>query len=103
PFSWSPNGASPEVSLLDPFDEHVLATLQALPDAPASLLAPPPDPAAAPPTAGNWITTTPDGYFEGSADLAAFIRWSVDGVLYPAAAYWDVYYRPDLVQQSLKI
>src|SRR5262249_39568907 len=54
PFSWSdPNYGylpSPEVSLLDPFDEHVLATLQALPDAPASLLAPPPDPAAAPPT-----------------------------------------------------
>jgi hypothetical protein len=26
----------------------------------------------------------------------------VDGVLYPAAAYWDLYYRPDLVQQALK-
>ena len=35
--------------------------------------------------------------------LPAFIRWSVDRVLYPAAAYWDVYYRPDLVQQALKI
>jgi hypothetical protein len=67
PFSWSPPGSgrplSPEVSLLDPVDEHVLATLQALPDAPASLFAPPPDPAAAPPTGGNWITTTPDGDF----------------------------------------
>ena len=56
----------PEVSLLDPFDEHVLATLQALPDAPASLLAPLPDPTAAAPTGDNWITTTPGGYFEGS-------------------------------------
>jgi WD40 repeat protein len=74
----------PAVSLLDPVDEHVLATLQALAD---------PD----------WITSTPDGYFEGSANLAAFVRWNVDGVLYPAAAYWDVYYRPDLVQQALKI
>ena len=27
----------------------------------------------------------------------------MDGVLYPAAAYWDVYYRPDLVQQALRI
>ena len=70
--------------------------------APASLFAPPPDPAA-PPTRGNWITTTPDGYFAGSANLAPFIRWNVDGVLYPAAAYWDVYYRPDLVQQALKV
>jgi hypothetical protein len=32
------------------------------------------------------MTTTPDGYFEGSANLAALVRWSVDGVLYPAAA-----------------
>ena len=24
-------------------------------------------------------------------------------VLYPAVAYWDVYYRPDLVRQALKI
>ena len=105
PFSWSysPAPASPEVSLLDPIDEHVLATLQALPDAPASLLAPLPDPAGGPTTGGEWITTTPDGYFEGSTNLAAFVRWNVDGVLYPAAAYWDVYYRPDLVQQALKI
>jgi hypothetical protein len=35
--------------------------------------------------------------------VTQFIRWSVDGVLYPAAAYWDVYYRPDLVRQALKI
>ena len=55
------------------------------------------------PAGGNWITTTPDGYFEGSANLAAFVRWNVDGVLYPAATYWDVYYRPDLVQQALRI
>ena len=51
---------------------------------------------------GEWITTTPDGYFEGSANLAPFIRWNVDGVLYPAAAYWDLYYRPDLVRQTLQ-
>jgi hypothetical protein len=105
PFSWSSSVdyPLPEVALLDPIDEHVLATLQALPDAPASLFALPPDPAAVPPTGGEWITTTPDGDFEGSANLAAFVRWNVDGVLYPAAAYWDLYYRPDLVQQALKI
>jgi WD40 repeat protein len=102
PFSWS-QGAS-EVSLLDPLDEHVLATLQALPDAPASLLAPLPGAAVVPSAGGEWITTTPDGYFEGSANLAAFVRWNVDGVLYPAltAAYWDVYNRPDLVRQALR-
>jgi hypothetical protein len=27
----------------------------------------------------------------------------VDGVLYPAATYRDVYYRPDLVRQALRI
>jgi WD40 repeat protein len=97
---FSKNG--PTVSLLDPVDEHILATMQALPDIPASLFAPPPDPAV-PPTSGNWITTTPDGYFAGSANVAEFIRWNVDGVLYPASAYWDVYYRPDLVRQALKI
>jgi hypothetical protein len=91
------------VSLLDPFDEHVLATLQALPDTPASLFAPLPGAAVVPSPGGEWITTTPDGYFEGSANLAQFIRWNVDGVLYPAAAYWDLYYRPDLVQRALKI
>jgi hypothetical protein len=31
------------------------------------------------------------------------MRWSVDGVLYPGSAYWDVYYRPDRVQQALRI
>jgi WD40 repeat protein len=106
PFSWSPpwfGPLSPDVSLLDPCDGHVLATRPALPDAPASLFAPPPDPVAVPSTSGNWITTTPDGYFAGSANVAPFIRWNVDGVLYPAAAYWDVYYRPDLVRQALKI
>jgi hypothetical protein len=70
---------------------------------PRPLFALPPDTTATPPAGGNWITTTPDGYFEGSANVAAFIRWNVDGVLYPAAAYWGVYYRPDLVRQALKI
>ena len=84
----------------------MLATLQPLPDGLPYLAAPLPDtPGAAvlPTTGGKWITTTPDGYFEGSANLAAFIRWSVDGVLYPASAYWDVYYRPDRVHQALRI
>src|SRR5262249_62280472 len=46
PFSRGSYGGAPRVSLLDPFDGHVLATLQALPDAPASRWALPPDPAA---------------------------------------------------------
>jgi hypothetical protein len=94
----------PTVSLLDPVDEHILATLQALPDAPPYLAVPPPDaPGVLHTTGGEWITTTPDGYFEGSPNLAQLIRWNVDGVLYPAAAYWDLYYRPDLVRQALRI
>ena len=97
---------APTGSLLDPCEGHVLATLQPLRDAPAYLAAPLPDtPGAAlvPTTGGEWITITAGGYFEGSANLAAFIRWNVDGVLYPAAAYWDLYYRLDRVRQALKI
>lgn len=93
------------VSLLDPVDGHVLATMQPLPDAPPYLSAPFPGAAdipVVPGTGGEWVTTTPDGYVEVSANVAAFIRWSVDGVMYPTAAYWDVYYRPDLVRQALK-
>jgi WD40 repeat protein len=104
PISWSL--PSPAVSLLDPLDAHVLATLQPLPDALPYLAAPALDTPGAVviPTRGDeWITTTPDGYFTGSASVAQFIRWNVDGELYPAAAYWDVYYRPDLVRQALKI
>src|SRR5204863_4394909 len=61
PFSWSPDRMSREVSLLDPFDEHVLATLPALPDAAASLHALPPGEAAAPSAGGVWNATTPGG------------------------------------------
>ena len=50
---FSANWPSPEVSLLDPFDEHVLATLQALPDTPASLFAPLPGAAVVPGPGGE--------------------------------------------------
>ena len=39
--------------------------------------------------------------YAGSANAVPLIRWNVDGVLYPAAAYWDLYCRPDLVHQAL--
>jgi hypothetical protein len=49
------------------------------------------------------LPTPPSSPRADSANLAAFIRWNVDGVLYPAAAYWDVYHRLDLVRQALRV
>src|SRR5262249_55730228 len=60
----------PAVSLLDPRDGHVLATLQALPDAVAYAAGPLPSTPGAgvvPTTSGERIAFTPEGYFEGSA------------------------------------
>ncbi len=90
----------PTVSLLSPVDLHPLTTLLPLPDAAPYALDPPSTPGAAVVSSQGsaWIAATPDGYFAGSANVAAFIAWTVDGVLYPAVTYWDVYYRPDLVR-----
>jgi hypothetical protein len=48
----------------------------------------------------EWIITTREGHFHGSAGVAPFIRWNVDGVLAPAEEYWDLFHRPDLVRRA---
>jgi WD40 repeat protein len=50
----------------------------------------------------EWIAFTPEGYYNGSAGAARFIRWRVGDQLAPAATYESTFHRPDLVQISLK-
>lgn len=50
----------------------------------------------------DWCTTIPEGYFDCSANAARFIKWNVNGVLYPAERYMRRFHRPDLVRQALR-
>lgn len=52
--------------------------------------------------ANEWIAFTPEGYYTGSATVARFIRWRVGDQLMPAPTYEGTFYRPDLVQKSLR-
>ena len=49
----------------------------------------------------EWITTTPEGYYDGSKNAAASIRWRVDGKLLPASELEGTYHRPDKVAAAL--
>jgi hypothetical protein len=101
------------VSLHDPRDGRVLATLLPVPEAaseaakarPIELGAKPIESdAEAPPLPGGneWFVTTPEGYFDCSANAARFIRWNVNGVLYPVERYLRRFRRPDLVRRALR-
>ncbi len=74
---WEPNGG------------RLLATLMVLPPSKKG-------------EANEWIAFTPKGYYTGSAAVARFIRWRVGDQLMPAATYEGTFYRPDLVEKSLK-
>jgi WD40 repeat protein len=51
---------------------------------------------------GEWFVTTPEGYFDCSANAARFIKWNVNGTLYPAERYLRRFRRPDLVRKALR-
>jgi WD40 repeat protein len=103
-------------SLYDPRDGRMLASMMSLPPeaAPNSVLPRPGDTglstkagvmeAETIPTArgGEWFVMTPEGYFDCSANAARFIRWNVNGVLYPAERYLRLFRRPDLVRKALR-
>jgi hypothetical protein len=55
-----------------------------------------------PPGSGEWITVTPEGYFDGSANSARFALWNVGGRLVPAERYLRRFRRPDLVRKALR-
>jgi WD40 repeat protein len=90
------------VSLHDPRDGRVLATLLSLPTGAAKGTAARRIAVGATAVNGEWITFTPEGYFDGSANAPGFIRWNVAGVLYPAERYLRRFHRPDLVQKALR-
>lgn len=50
----------------------------------------------------EWIAFTPEGYYNGSAGAARFIRWRVGDQLAPAASYEATFHRPDLIEKSLR-
>ena len=54
----------------------------------------------------NWILWTPEGYYTGSSGCEKWIRWRVDGKLYPASRFAAQFRRPDLMRahwRSLKL
>lgn len=50
---------------------------------------------------GDWATVTPEGYFAGSPRGIQQLSFRVGGRNYPLNAFYDVFYRPDLVQRKL--
>jgi WD40 repeat protein len=50
----------------------------------------------------EWFITTPEGWFDCSANAARFIRWNIGAENVPAERYYRRLRRPDLVQQSLR-
>ena len=54
------------------------------------------------PTAQEWLITTPEGYFDCSANASKYVLWNINNKLYPAERYWRKFRRPDLVQKALR-
>jgi WD40 repeat protein len=110
PISAAAAGAA--VLVHHPTDGRLLATLLPIPEAAAEVAAERPIVIGAKPiavgakavaaTGGEWFVTTPEGYFDCSANAAHFIRWNVNGILYPAERYLRRFRRPDLVRKALR-
>jgi WD40 repeat protein len=95
----------------DPRDGRILATLLPVPEAAEAAAARPielggkpiaPGERAAPPESGEWFVTTPEGYFDCSANAAPFVYWNVGGTLFPAERFFRRFHRPDLVRKALR-
>jgi WD40 repeat protein len=106
-------GFGAAVTLQDPMDGRVLATMLPIPEAAAAAEAARPIDVGAKPIeigaklapgagTGEWFVVTPEGYFDCSPDAAHFIQWNVGGRLYPAARYLRRFRRPDLVRRALR-
>jgi len=50
----------------------------------------------------EWLITTPEGYFTGSAGATSLVTWRVGGEVFPMEAFRDAFYRPDLVARALR-
>lgn len=51
---------------------------------------------------GEWFVTTPEGWFDCSANAAQFIRWRVNNQVVPAERYYRVLRHPQMVQKALR-
>jgi WD40 repeat protein len=97
--------AGAAVSLQDPTDGRVRASLLPIPEAADELAAARPIEVSAKAlstASSEWFVTTPEGYFDCSANAARFIKWNVNGLLYPAERYLRRFRRPNLVQKALR-
>jgi WD40 repeat protein len=102
--------AGAAVTWRDPRDGRVLATMVPVAEAAAGVGRPievgarPIETGAreAAPPAVEWFISTPEGYFDCSVNAARFVRWNVNGRLYPAERYVRRFLRPDLVQRALR-
>jgi WD40 repeat protein len=89
--------AGAAVSMHDPKDGRVLATLVPIPaETPVD------EYRFAPRYVNEWFVATPEGYFDCSTNAARYIRWNLNGSLYPTERYLEAFRRPDLVQQALR-
>lgn len=52
-------------------------------------------------TKTDWISFTPEGYYDGSVGIEKFIRWRVGDELFPVAKFQTAMRRPDLIAQIL--
>src|SRR5262249_24946395 len=51
---------------------------------------------------GEWIVITPEGYFNGSRGGPNHVNFRLGNTLYPANQFYDVFYRPDIVQRKIQ-
>jgi len=89
--------AGAAVSMHDPKDGRVLATLVPIPaETPVD------EYHFSPRYVNEWFVATPEGYFDCSTNAARYIRWNLNGSLYPTERYLEAFRRPDLVRQALR-
>ena len=50
---------------------------------------------------GEWITIIPEGYFVASQDGDRWVNVRMDGKVYGIDQFYDVFYRPDIVERRL--
>lgn len=49
----------------------------------------------------EWLTITPEGYFNGSPGGQELVSWRVEGKIFPVALYRERFFRPELVTRAL--
>lgn len=50
----------------------------------------------------EYVFVTPEGYFTGSLSLSGFVHYVIDRRVYDFNRFYDVFFRPDLVQRKIR-